>query len=192
MDREFFILNYIQKNFRSPVLDLIMPFISFLGKAGIIWICIAVICLCIKKERKLGIMLAADMIFNLVAAVIIIKIIVARERPCVLDETTQLITKLPFDYSFPSGHTLFAFGAATIIFRYHKKLGLLAFAFAMLMGFSRLYLFVHFPTDVLFGAIFGVLFAITVCMLEKTIRSGKGSVPDDKISLDDNEGSDGM
>ena len=189
MDREFFILNYIQKNFRSPVLDFLMPLISFLGTAGMLWICIALICLCIKKERKLGIMLTADMLFNLIAANVIIKSIVARPRPCVLDETTQLITWIPFDYSFPSCHTLFAFGTATVIFVFHKRLGIVSFAFAMLMGFSRLYLFVHFPTDVLFGAVFGVLFAITVIRLERVILAGREARKDKPVLCHEDKGS---
>lgn len=168
MDFEFYILDYIQNHFRTELLDKIMPIVSFSGKFACIWIVIAVICLCIKKIRNLGILLAVDIIFNFIAGNLI-KTIVARPRPCMLNKTVELITAIPSDTSFPSGHTLFAFGAATIIFIYNKWLGIFAYIFAFIMAFSRLYLYMHFPTDVLFGAVFGILFAIAVYILTKTI-----------------------
>ena len=166
MDWEFTLLNYIQNNVRNDFLDKLMPIVSFLGKASIMWIVIAIICLCFKKTRKFGRSLTCDLIFNLIAANGIIKLIVGRPRPCTLDTTANMLVGIPIDSSFPSGHTLFAFGAATIIFIYNKWLGIAAYLFAFLMAFSRLYLYVHFPTDVLFGAILGVVFAVVVYKLE--------------------------
>lgn len=166
MDWEFTLLNYIQDNVRTGFLDKLMPIISFMGKLSLIWIIIAIACLCFKKTRKAGRSLAFDMIFNLIAGNLIIKSIVQRTRPCILDKTVELISSVPFDSSFPSGHTMYAFGAATILMIYNKWLGLAGYLFAILMGFSRMYLYVHFPTDVLFGAVFGIVFAITAYKIE--------------------------
>ncbi len=171
MDFEFYILDYIQSNFRTELLDKIMPIVSFMGKLSWIWVVIAIVCLFTKKFRRLGISLSSDLIFNLIAGNLIIKTIVARPRPCTLNKTVELISSVPFDTSFPSGHTLFAFGAATIIFIYNKWLGIIAYLFACIMAFSRLYLYVHFPTDILFGAIFGITFAVISYFITKPITN---------------------
>ncbi len=171
MDFEFYILDYIQSNFRTELLDKIMPIVSFMGKLSWIWVVIAIVCLFTKKFRRLGISLSSDLIFNLIAGNLIIKTIVARPRPCTLNKTVELISSVPFDTSFPSGHTLSAFGAATIIFIYNKWLGIIAYLFAFIMAFSRLYLYVHFPTDILFGAIFGITFAVISYFITKPITN---------------------
>ena len=169
MDWEFTVLNYIQWYCRNDFLDKLMPVVSFMGKLSLIWVILAVVCLCIKKTRPLGRSLTCYLLFDLVAINGIIKPIVNRLRPCVLNDTVQMLVSTPFDASFPSGHTAFAFGAATILFIYNKWAGLAAYAFAFLMGFSRLYLYVHFPTDVLMGAVFGVVFAILAYKLEQML-----------------------
>ena len=169
MDKEFYILNYIQNHFRTDFLDRLMPVISFMGKLSLLWVILAAVCLLIKKTRPLGRSLTIDLMFNLIGATLIIKPIVSRVRPCVLNDTVDLLVNVPFDASFPSGHTLYAFGAATIIFIYNKWLGIAAFLFAFLMGFSRLYLYVHFPSDVAFGAVFGVVFAVVAYRLENML-----------------------
>ena len=169
MDWEFTILNFIRWNWRSDFLDKLMPIISFLGKGGLIWILLSVVCLFIKKARPFYRSLVCCLVFNLVACNCIIKPIVNRIRPCVMNTTVELLSSVPFDASFPSGHTLFAFAAATTIFIYNKWYGLAAYLFAFVMGFSRLYLYVHFPTDVLMGAIFGVIFAIAAYKVENML-----------------------
>ncbi len=172
MDWEFTILDYIQKQ-RTPMLDKLMPCVSMMGKLSLIWVLIAGACLCFKRSRKAGRSLTVNLIFDLIAANGIIKPIVCRLRPCVLNSSVELLTKVPFDASFPSGHTLYAFAAATVLMRYHKWYGLAAYLFACLMGFSRLYLYVHFPTDVLLGAVFGILFALFTAWLEKQLFEEK-------------------
>lgn len=174
MDLEFHILNYIQEHFRSGPMDVLMSTVSILGKLSLMWVILAIICLIIKKTRRFGFTLALDLVFNLVASSLIIKPIVGRIRPCVLNRTVQVINSIPFDPSFPSGHTLFAFGAATIIFIYNKGLGLLAYLFAIVMGFSRMYLYMHFPTDVLIGGILGIIFAVIVYNLQRAALKGAG------------------
>lgn len=173
MEWEFYILDYIHKYFSNPIMDIVMKFVSFLGSFGIIWIVITIILLCTKKHRTLGRSMTVNLAVNLVACNLIIKPIVARLRPFEFNQSIELLVSAPMDPSFPSGHTLFAFAAATIIFIYNKKVGWLMYLFACIMGFSRLYLYVHFPTDVVFGAFLGVLLAIVSHFLEKLIFSEK-------------------
>lgn len=175
MEWEFYILDFIHKYFSNPVMDNIMKFVSFLGSLGIIWIAITIILLCTKKHRLLGRSMAVNLGVNLVACNLIIKPIVARLRPFEFNQSINLLVSAPTDSSFPSGHTLFAFATATIIFIYNKKVGLLMYLFACVMAFSRLYLYVHFPTDVAFGAFLGIILAITSHFLEKLIFSGKNA-----------------
>ena len=174
MDFEFQILNYIQEHCRSGIMDVLMSIVSIMGKLSWMWVVLAIILLIIKKTRKCGVTLTIDLIFNFVAGNLIIKPIVSRIRPCVLNRTVQMVSSIPFDASFPSGHTLFAFGAATIIFIYNKGLGVLAYLFAMVMAFSRMYLYMHFPTDVLLGGIFGIIFAVIVYSLQKSFQRCTG------------------
>ena len=118
MEWEFTVLNNIQ-GWRNDFCDKLMPCISFLGYWAILWIVITILCLAVKRYRKLGRSLAFDIIF-----------------------------------------------AATIIFIYNRKLGMLAYLIAFAIAFSRLYLYVHFPTDVILGAVFGVATAIISYKIE--------------------------
>lgn len=169
MEKEFFVLDFINQYIKNPFFDVLMPFISFLGSVGMIWIVLSVILIVTKKHRLLGRSIICDFIFNVIGCNIIIKPIVARIRPYELNQSINLIVSAPSDYSFPSGHTLFAFGAATIIFLYNKKVGILMYLFALAMAFSRLYLYVHFPSDVAFGAFLGIMFGIVSYKLEKIL-----------------------
>lgn len=167
MDNEFYILNVIRDYIHNPFLDNLMLFISFLGSFGLIWVIISVIFIFLQKHKDFGYSLALNLLFDFVSCNLIIKPIVSRVRPYELNRSVELLVSAPTDSSFPSGHTLFAFGAATIIFIYNKKIGILAYVFAALMGFSRLYLYVHFPTDVAFGAFLGIIFAVVCYMFER-------------------------
>ena len=165
MDWEFTVLNNIQE-WRNDFLDKLMPCISFLGYWAILWIVITILCLAVKRYRKLGRSLAFDIIFGAIVCNIIFKRIVQRIRPYDLNSTVNLIVPPESEFSFPSGHTFFAFGAATIIFIYNRKLGIAAYLVAFAIAFSRLYLYVHFPTDVILGAVFGVLTAVVSYRIE--------------------------
>ncbi len=141
---------------RNPVLDGIVPFITFLGDAGWIWIAIGIALLCYRPYRKQGILLLAGLLLGLLLGNVLLKNLVARARPCWLDPNVLLLIDLPQDYSFPSGHTLSSFIAATVLSKTNRKIAIGAWILASLIALSRLYLFVHFPTDVLFGAILGI------------------------------------
>ena len=154
-DFDFRILYWIQEHIRNDVLDSIMPYITYLGSAGIFWILTALVMICMKRYRKCGIMMIAGMLAGLLITNIILKNTVARDRPCWIDTDISMLIAIPKDFSFPSGHTTASVISAMIIFHEDKKIGTVAWILAVLIIFSRMYLFVHFPTDILCGAVIG-------------------------------------
>ena len=164
MNWEFDILYAIQ-NIHNPVLDKIMVGISSLGNAGILWVIIAIILLISKKHRKTGIHMFIAMLLTLFVGNLILKNLVQRERPCWIETTIPLLINNPKDYSFPSGHTMNSFTAAMCIFLHQKRWGIVAFVVAALIAFSRMYLFVHFPTDIIIGMIIGISSALIINFL---------------------------
>lgn len=165
-DIEIDILKGIQA-IKCQFLDFLMPKISFLGNAGWIWIAAAVLLLLFKKTRKHGITLALGLIMCLVLNNLTLKNLIARQRPFDYDPSIQLIIPKPGEFSFPSGHTLSSFMAATVLWYADKKrFGIPAVAVASLMGFSRLYLQVHYLTDVVGGVVLGIIFGIAaICIV---------------------------
>lgn len=161
MSWEFSIL-YALQEIHNPILDKIMLFITSLGDDGIFWIAIGVICLFFKKYRKMGLQLLLSMLCTFILGNLILKNIFARPRPCDIDAAVTLLISRPHGHSFPSGHSINSMVAAVALFLNNKKIGIPAIIVATLIGFSRLYLFVHFPTDVLGGFAIAILVAIAV------------------------------
>ena len=161
MEWEFSFL-YALQELHNPVLDTIMLLITYLGEGGIFWIAIGVICLCLKKHRKMGLQLLLSMLATFIIGNLILKNIFARPRPCDIDTAVQLLLERPHGHSFPSGHTINSMVAAVALFLNNKKIGIPAIIIATLIGFSRMYLFVHFPTDVLGGIVIAIILAIAV------------------------------
>ena len=93
---------------------------------------------------------------------LILKNLVMRARPCQIDTAVALLVHMPSDYSFPSGHSMNGFTASVALLCNNKKLGIPAVVLAALIAFSRLYNFVHFPTDVLAGMAIGTIVAVFV------------------------------
>ncbi|MGN0313990.1 MAG: phosphatase PAP2 family protein [Fusicatenibacter sp.] len=155
---DFWILYRLQE-LHNGFLDGLMTGISFLGNAGWFWIVLTILLLCIPRYRKSGIVMALALILDLCICNLALKPLVARERPCWIDPTVKLLLDMPTDYSFPSGHSAASFAAAAGLFFYHRREGSAALIVASLIAFSRLYLFVHFPTDVLGGILTGLLCA---------------------------------
>ena len=157
------ILDWIQANLKNGFLNVVMPFITMFGDGGIFWIACAVILLCIPKTRKTGLGMAFALIMGLIVCNITLKPLVGRIRPYDFQEklgvVIPLLTERMHDYSFPSGHTIASFEAATVLLINDKKLGIPAMILAVLIAFSRLYLYVHYPTDVIFSVFAGILFA---------------------------------
>lgn len=151
------ILLFIQDNIRNPILTPIFLVITTLGNGGMIWILLTLLMLCIPKTRKVGYMAALAMIGSLLINNVLLKNLVARTRPYEVIEGLICLVRQPRDYSFPSGHTTTAFAAAWVIFRrLPKRFGVPALVLAILIALSRLYVGVHYPSDVLFGVIDGI------------------------------------
>lgn len=135
-----------------------MLFVSSLGNFGAIWIALATLLLIIEKYRHSGLAVSIALLIDFVAVNLIIKPLVGRERPCDVTVPEDMLLACLSDHSFPSGHTAAAFAAAFALFLCHKRAGSAALILAVLKGFSRLYLFVHFPSDVIAGALLGLSF----------------------------------
>ena len=154
------ILDWIQANLQCAFLDKVMPLITVLGDGGVFWIACAVLMLLLKKYRKAGFSAALALIFGLLICNMILKPAVARIRPYDYQEQLGIIINLLIDkehsLSFPSGHTIASFEAATAILLRHKKLGTAAMVLAVLIAFSRMYLYVHYPTDVIASVLLGI------------------------------------
>jgi len=170
------LLNFIQFHFHSPILDKALPFISMIGNLGAVWLVIAAILLCIPRYRKYGIMIVLAILLAALTGEAILKPMFARIRPCNLNIYVPMLIQRPTDFSFPSGHTSASFAATSIIWKANKKFGVLALLFALLMGFSRLYLYVHYPTDILAGLILGLLCGATIIYIVGTISRKTSSV----------------
>ena len=151
------VLRWIADNLRFPILDRVMVAYTVLGNGGWAFIVIAVALLCIRRTRRAGISALSAMTRGLVYTNLVLKPMVARPRPWIaLEEFVPLVTSNDMN-SFPSGHTCaaFSFGVAVSIALPEKWGKAAALIAAALMGISRLYVGVHFPTDVLAGAIVG-------------------------------------
>lgn len=155
MDWEFEFLDFIRGHFSGGLTDRIMLFITHCGDKGYIWIAAALVMCTSKKYRRCGITLIFGLLAGVLVGNVLLKNIVCRERPCWIRELDELLIAMPRDYSFPSGHTLSSFLAASVIVCRHKLTGIIAFVIATLIAFSRMYLYVHFPTDIIGGAVIG-------------------------------------
>lgn len=158
------ILDWIAANLWCPILDVAMPIITLLGDAGIFWIAVAVLFMITKKHRKTGIGMMLALMMGLLVCNIWLKPTVARMRPYDF-QMEYFLKEIPLlsggmhDFSFPSGHTIASFEAAVVILLNNRKLGVPAMILAFLIAFSRLYLYVHYPTDVIFSIILGTALA---------------------------------
>lgn len=155
MPFEFAYLNFIQENLRSSFMDKFMVFITYFGEYGIFWILVAIGLIFHKPSRKYGLVLATALIIDIVCLNGIVKPLVQRVRPCYINQIHLLITA-PSGYSFPSGHSGVCFTAAFALLFAKNKNWIFAMILAVLVGFSRNYLYVHFPTDVLGGLVIGL------------------------------------
>ena len=157
MNLDWSILHGIHALLSGPFLDAVMPKITMLGNGGAVWLLAAAGLLCTKKYRTHGILLLAGLAAGVLVGNVCLKHLIARPRPCWLDRSVPLLISVPMDYSFPSGHTLSSVIGATILTDADRRFGWVAVPLAALIAFSRLYLYVHFPSDVLGAAILGIV-----------------------------------
>lgn len=152
------IILWIQENLRVGFLTPVMQGITTLGDGGVFWIILSVLLLLFKKTRKVGICCALGLIFDLLVVNIAVKPLVARIRPYEVIKEITILTHQPGDHSFPSGHSAGSFACAWAFFRaYKKKWGVPALVLASLIAISRLYVGVHYPTDVIGGIVIGII-----------------------------------
>lgn len=155
MDWEFQLLDWIQ-GLHTPLGNALMSFFSRLGDFGLVWIILAAVLLCLPKYRRLGTVVAAALLVDLLLCNVLIKPLVARTRPYDVNTLIELIVSKPIDYSFPSGHTAAAFAAVSAMFFVKNRLWVPAGILAVVIAFSRMYLYVHYPTDILGGIVVGI------------------------------------
>lgn len=152
---DFAILDAIQSALRCGAADAAMAAVSRIG-GGVLWIMIGIALLFFKKYRLCGAAMLSAMAAALLLTEFGLKLLVLRERPYLLNPEIALAVSEPLGTSFPSAHTSTSFASAIPLFRGKRLWGIFGCCFAALVGFSRLYLYVHFPSDVLIGALLGV------------------------------------
>lgn len=153
---EFAVLDGLGR-LHDPLLDQVMVFVTSLADQGTMWVVLGLLFLCFPKTRHMGAALLVSAGLGYVTGNLILKNLFARSRPCWLRREVKLLIPVPRDYSFPSGHTLVSVEGAFAIWRHDWKWGVLAFAAAAMIACSRMYLYVHFPTDILGGVILGLV-----------------------------------
>jgi len=158
---EIGILDFIAEHFGCKFLDIVMPIITMLGDGGVFWITIAVIMLFFKSTRKTALTMGMALVMGLLVCNVTLKPLVGRIRPYDFNPDVKLLVDRLSDFSFPSGHTVASFEAAvTLMICDRKRFGYAALCLAFVIAFSRLYLYVHYPTDVLTSIVLGTLFAV--------------------------------
>lgn len=166
---DFSILYYIQEHLRCAFLDFLMPLLGLMQEGGMVWIVISIILICFKKTRYCGFAILLAMGIDTLITEFTLKNIICRIRPCNIDFSIKILVSRPDSYGFPSNHSASAFAAATalLVTLKKKRWAILGYILATAIALSRLYVFVHFPSDVLVGAIVGSLIALLVCFLMK-------------------------
>ncbi|MFI3142181.1 MAG: phosphatase PAP2 family protein [Clostridia bacterium] len=161
-------------NLYNPILDKIMVLITYSGEAGAIFILISAILFFNKKYRKIGFCMLVSMLIMLVLNNFVLKEIFERARPFNLELTWWVeeyiypnLVSEPTSFSFPSGHTSSAFAAAIACLWYNRKIGIPVTIFAFIMGFSRIYVGVHYFSDVAFGVLVGIIYALLGVLVTK-------------------------
>lgn len=161
------ILLWIQNNLRCSILSkLLIPFTAT-GNHGELWIVLCLLLLISPKTRKGGALGLLSLLVCFLFNDFVLKVMFARERPFAVIDALQPLVKLPSDFSFPSGHSNSSFAAACGALRGvpQKWLKVLLITLAVVMAFSRLYVGVHYPTDVLAGTVEGILGSMLVWKL---------------------------
>lgn len=176
------ILEWIAANIKCAFLDAVMPIITKFGDGGVFWILVAVVLVCLPKHRRAGLGMGIALLLGVLVCNVTLKPLIARPRPydyqlANFGQTISLLISAPRDFSFPSGHTLASFESATALLLYDRRFGIPAAVLAVLVAFSRLYLYVHYPTDVFCAMVLGILFGLAGYLLSgivmKKVRAKK-------------------
>lgn len=167
------ITDAIHFGLQSKIFDTMMPFITRLGDAGFIWIAISITLICTKKYRKVGITSLLAISIGTILTEGVIKHLVERVRPIIAYPIDNPLIKLPISFSFPSGHTASSIAVAYVLSTYIKRYKFYFISLAILIGFSRIYLYVHYFSDVLGGAVVGLVSGILAVYIMGKINKRK-------------------
>ena len=159
---DYNILLLIADKLRGGVLDPVMTMLSLMGNGGAVWITLALLLLFFRKTRRAGAAMLLAMLVGFLVGNLWLKELVMRPRPFVTHSDLTALLAPGDRWSFPSGHALSSFAAATALWCFHKKAG-------ALVAFSRLYASVHYPTDVLAGMLIGIALAHAAAFLTDRI-----------------------
>lgn len=170
---DFSVLNAIQDSLKCAFLDGAAVFLSYLTTSGIIWFVAGIVLLFFKKTRAAGIILLAALALGLLTGEVLLKHLINRPRPFLVNPDVTLLIKAPTGSSFPSTHSCFAAVATTVLLAKKRSLGFIALALTLCIAFSRLYLYVHFPTDVLCGLMLGILCGLLMLWIAKLTKIDK-------------------
>ena len=165
---EFLILDQIQMHLRCGFLDTVLPAITRLSNHGEIWIVLALMLFVFKKYRQ-GATVTLALAIDYVCCNLTLKPLIGRIRPFVLNPAVELLVEAPLDASFPSGHTAISFAAVFALKASGSRLWKPALVLAIIIAYSRLYLYVHWPSDVLAGALLGAVLGLAAGWIVKTI-----------------------
>ena len=172
---DYKILDFISNGLKNPIFDKIMPVLSNIDNHGEIWIAIALLIYFLgktKESRFIAVSIILALAIGFIIGDIALKNIIARQRPITVPEGFNFLVKIPASYSFPSGHTTSSFAAFGVMYFRKHKYRYWTMALAIGIAFSRLYLHVHFPTDVLAGVVLGLLVAkLAIWLLRKAQKS---------------------
>ena len=165
------IILWIQENLRG-VMDGFWIFITSLGDGGYLWIALGIILLFFKKTRPIGFTVLISLLFNLIITNLTLKDLIGRSRPFVVNEAIKpLVGGVNLHTSFPSGHTSGSFSAMFALYRWvPKKIGIPALVLAGLIAISRLYVGVHYPTDLLGGLVVGFICSVWAYHIVQVVR----------------------
>lgn len=164
------VLNAIQDSLKCGFLDFLAVFISYLTTSGIIWIAAGIILLFFRKTRAAGIIVLIALALGFLTGDVLLKHLVNRPRPFIANPDFALLIKQPSGASFPSTHSVLAAGVTTVLLAKKRALGFIALALTVIIAFSRLYLYVHYPTDVMCGLLLGVLCGIAALLIAKAVK----------------------
>ena len=154
---ELNLLDWIQRYLRCGALDAFFPWFTSLANHGEVWIALAVLLLLWRKTRRTGLSVGTGLLLDYAVCNLTLKPLIGRIRPFAVNTAVELLVAAPTDASFPSGHTAVSFAAAGALYGAGSPLWKPAAVAAALMAFSRLYLYVHWPTDILGGIVVGWL-----------------------------------
>ncbi len=169
---ELGVLDWIAQHLHTVFLDHVMPWLSRLTDRGEVWILLGLLLLFFyRKDRGVGVQVLVALLFSLLICNLVLKNAVGRMRPFELKETVALLIPAPLDPSFPSGHSSASFAAATVLLLNRWEGRWATLVLAALIAFSRLYLYVHYPTDVLGGILVGVLCGVLARRLWRQLEN---------------------